>query len=71
MKHRKGKREGEMHQSTKRNLALRAPALALLFALSGTGLYACRENKAPLERVGENVDESANDAKRAVEDAAD
>ena len=60
-----------MNQNTKRSLALRATALALLLTLSGAGLYACREKKGPLERTGEKIDEKVNDAKRAVEDAAD
>ena len=60
-----------MNQSPKCSLAVRAAALALLLALSGAGLYACQEKKGPLERAGEKVDEKVNDAKRAVEDAAD
>jgi hypothetical protein len=60
-----------MNQDTKRSLALRATALALLLVLSGAGLYACQEKKGPLERAGEKVDETVDDAKRAVEDAAD
>jgi hypothetical protein len=51
---------------------LRTTALALLLACSATGLLACQEEKkGPLERAGEQVDEKVNDAKRAVEDAAD
>jgi hypothetical protein len=59
-----------MNLYTKRSLALRATTIALLVALSGVGLYAC-EKKGPLERAGEKVDEKVDDAKRAVEDAAD
>jgi hypothetical protein len=47
-------------------------AIVLLLALSGAGLSACpEEKKGPLERTGEKVDETVNDAKRAVEDAGD
>lgn len=60
-----------MTQNTKRSVAARTTALALLLALSGAGLQACEEKKGPLEKAGEKVDESVNDAKRAVEDAAD
>jgi hypothetical protein len=60
-----------MNQNTRRSLALRATALALLLALSGAGLSACREKTGPLERAGEKIDETVNDAKRAVEDAGD
>lgn len=60
-----------MDQNTKRGSALRCMAFVLLLALSGAGLYGCPEEKGPLERAGEKVDEAANDAKRAVEDAAD
>lgn len=60
-----------MKQNTKRNLTLRVTAAALLLALAGAGLYACEEKKGPLERAGEKVDEKVDDAKRAVEDAAD
>jgi hypothetical protein len=59
-----------MNKNSKRSLALRATALALLFALSGAGFYACEKKKGPLESAGEKVDESIDDAKRAVEDAA-
>lgn len=58
-----------MSQKTK--LALRGTTLVLLLALSGAGLFACQEEKGPLEKVGETIDEEVNDAKRAVEDAAD
>lgn len=60
-----------MKQNTKRSLALRVTAAALLLTLAGTGLCACEERKGPLERAGEKVDEKVHDAKRAVEDAAD
>jgi len=61
-----------MNKNTKRGFALRTTAFALLFALSGVGLSACREEqKGPLERTGEKIDEKVNDAKRAVEDAGD
>ena len=60
-----------MNQNTKRSLVLRATASALLLALCGAGLYACREKKGPFERAGDKIDENVNDAKRAVEDAAD
>jgi hypothetical protein len=51
---------------------LRATALALLLACSALGLPACQEEKkGPMERTGEKVDETVNDAKRAVEDATD
>lgn len=60
-----------MNQNTKRGSALRTMAIVVLLALSGAGLYACPEEKGPLERTGEKVDEAVNDAKRAVEDAAD
>ena len=57
-----------MNHSRRRSVA----AFALLFALSAAGLYACApEKKGPLERTGEKIDEKANDAKRALEDAAD
>lgn len=47
-------------------------AFALLFALSAAGLYACApEEKGPLEKAGEKIDEKVSDTKRAVEDAAD
>lgn len=49
----------------------RVTALALLFSIAVSGLVACEEKKGPLERAGEKVDESVNDAKRALEDAAD
>lgn len=58
-------------QNPKRSPAFRIPALALLLVLAAAGLQACEEKKGPLERAGEKVDESVNDAKRAVEDAAD
>ena len=60
-----------MNQNRRNNLARRGSALALLLALSGTGLAACQEKQGPLERTGEKIDEKVNDAKRAVEDAAD
>ena len=62
-----------MKKITTRSHALRATALALLVAVSGAGLSACQEpeKKGPLERTGEKVDETVNDAKRAVKDAAD
>jgi hypothetical protein len=60
-----------MNQNTQRSFALRTTAFVLLLALSGAGLYACREEKGGLERTGEKIDEQVNDAKRAVEDAGD
>jgi hypothetical protein len=61
-----------MNQHPKRSLTVRATSLALLVALSGTGLYACsEEKKGPLERAGEKIDEKVQDTKRAVEDATD
>lgn len=60
-----------MNKHTKRSLALRSTAVALLLAISGVGISACQEKKGPVERAGEKVDESVNDAKRAVEDAKD
>lgn len=60
-----------MNQNKRHNLARRGIALALLLALSGAGLSACQKEKGPLERAGEKVDEKVDDAKRAVEDAAD
>lgn len=64
------KEKQPMKQNTK--LALRATTLALYLALSGAGFLACQEEKkGPLEKVGEKIDESVNDTKRAVEDAGD
>jgi hypothetical protein len=60
-----------MNQNTKRSPALRTTALALLLTLSAAGLYACPQDKGPLERAGEKIDESVKDGKRAVEDATD
>ena len=60
-----------MTQHPKRSQAFRTAAFALLLALSAAGLQACEKKKGPLERAGEKVDESVNDAKRAAEDAAD
>lgn len=61
-----------MTKNTKRSFALRTTTFVLLLALSGAGLSACREEKkGPLESAGEKIDETANDAKRAVEDAGD
>ena len=34
-------------------------------------LQACPEEKGPMEKAGEAVDEAAHDAKRSIEDAAD
>ncbi len=34
-------------------------------------LAACNDNEGPFERAGEAIDESLNDAGRALEDAAD
>lgn len=41
-------------------------AMPLLFALPG-----CEKEQGPMEEAGENIDEAVQDAKRAVEDAAD
>jgi hypothetical protein len=60
-----------MNQKTKRTFAIRSTAIVLLLALSGAGLAACREEKGPMENAGEKIDETVNDAKRAVEDAGD
>ena len=60
-----------MNQNTKHSFALRCMAFVLLLTLSGAGLSACWEQKGPLERAGEKIDENVNDAKRAVEDTAD
>lgn len=64
-----------MNLNTKRQYrTLRAMSLALLLTYCTVGLSACdscTEKKGPLERTGEKVDEKVNDAKRAVEDAAD
>lgn len=60
-----------MKPNRDRSRTYRTAALALLLALSASGLHACEQRKGPLERAGEKVDESVNDAKRAVEDAAD
>lgn len=58
-----------MNQNSR--FALRITSLGLLLALSGVGLIACQEEKGPLERAGEKIDEGVNDTKRALEDAAD
>jgi len=50
---------------------LRVACAAILLGLFVVGLSACKEEKGPAERVGEEVDEALNDAKRAIEDAAD
>ena len=51
---------------------VRGTALALLLVLFAGGLSACREEaEGPLESAGEKADEQVDDAKRAVEDAAD
>ena len=60
-----------MRQNPNRRLAVRATAFALLLGLSGGVLSACQEEKGPLERTGEKIDEQVNDTKRAVEDATD
>lgn len=62
-----------MTEVSTRSPALRATGLALLVVLFGTALSACQgqEQKGPLERSGEKIDEKVNDAKRAVQDAAD
>lgn len=57
------------HQMITRKL--RAVSLALFVTLVASTLYACPEKKGPMESTGEKVDETVNDAKRAVEDAAD
>ncbi len=41
-------------------------AMPLLFVLPG-----CEKEQGPMEQAGENLDEAVQDAKRAVEDAAD
>jgi len=51
--------------------SLRAASLAFLVTLSAATLYACSENKGPMEKTGEKIDETLNDAKRTAEDAAD
>ena len=35
------------------------------------GLQACDKNEGPLEEAGETIDEAADDAGRAIEDATD
>lgn len=60
-----------MSSKSNRSLALRATVLAVVFGLSGAGLYGCPEKKSPMEQAGEKIDEGLSDAKRAVEDAAD
>ena len=47
-------------------------ALMAVLALGGAlGLAACDEADGPAERVGEAIDEAANDTKRAIQDATD
>lgn len=41
------------------------------FLAGGTLLTGCEEQDGPAERAGEAVDETVNDAERAVEDATD
>lgn len=45
--------------------------MAVLIIGGSMGLAACDQNDGPAEQIGAAVDEAANDAKRAVEDAAD
>ncbi|MBO6947506.1 MAG: hypothetical protein JJ855_05960 [Rhodospirillales bacterium] len=49
---------------------LMAPLFAASIVMSSLALAGCEED-GPAEEVGEKIDESVNDAKRAVEDAAD
>ena len=47
-------------------------ALMAVLMLGGSlGLAACDEADGPAEQIGAAVDEAANDAKRAVQDATD
>ena len=50
--------------------AMRA-LMAVLLVGSTLGLAACDETEGPAEQVGEAIDEGAQDAKRAVDDATD
>ena len=45
--------------------------MAVLLIGGALGLAACDDNDGPAEQIGKAVDEAANDAKRAVQDAAD
>ena len=47
-----------------------AALIAGLVAISPLMLAGC-DDKGPAEQVGEDIDEAANDAKRAIEDATD
>ena len=47
---------------------LMAPLFAASIVMSSLALAGCEED-GPAEEVGEKIDESVNDAKRAVEDA--
>ena len=51
-------------------MTLRA-LMAVLMLGGSLGLAACDEADGPAEQVGKAVDEAANDAKRAVQDATD
>jgi hypothetical protein len=48
----------------------KAVAIALFSAFSALALPAC-DNDGPAEDLGEEVDEAAEDTKRAVDDATD
>lgn len=50
---------------------MRRFALALLAMMLVTTLGVGCKEKGPLEKAGEKVDESVNDAKREIEDATD
>jgi predicted small lipoprotein YifL len=45
-------------------------ALLFLFAIAAPMLAAC-DDKGPMERAGERIDEGVKDTKRAIEDATD
>jgi len=60
-----------MNQDKYLRRSLRVGCTAILLGMFVVGLSSCKEEKGPAERVGERVDEAVNDAKRAIEDAAD
>lgn len=51
---------------------MKTGTLVALVALSSMlGLSACQHNDSALENTGEEIDEAAHDAGRAIEDATD